>query len=358
MKILSSLAIAAVLIQCFLIAGFAEDAKARGNAALPSSHMIANVPWHQQMNGLFCGEGVLEGVYDYYGPDINQKEVANVARSSSAGTWSFDMVRSGHFSNMSSAQGRFFPHNVPTAGYPERAVGYASFPHSSDKFWLAELKSLIAADTPVILLMTFQPNGGGGHYRTAIGYNDLNGIIYFSDPWGRDQKHQTNKTGITAWTYSELQGGWNYTAAGESYPYWGMVMMPWNVSVKTSGSLTTGSMATVSADIVYPCPTPFNSSPYPAKNAVATITLPDGVSLNSGSSGSTNISLGDMSAGSNAKASWKVRINKPVSGKSIMVSARGIVSGQVPEAHWTGANVSYPPYSYTDAIGGNGSIQL
>ena len=227
---------------------------------MPPSHMIASVPWHQQMNGLFCGEGVLEGVYDYYGPDINQKEIANVARSSSAGTWSFDMVRSGHFSNMSSAQGRFFPHDVPAAGYPERAIGYASFPHSSDEFWLAELKSLIAADTPVILLMTFEPNGGGGHYRTAIGYDDLNGTIYFSDPWGRDQKHQTNKTGITAWTYSELQSGWNYTAAGESHPYWGMVMMPWIVSVKTSGSLTPGSTATVSADIVYPCPTPFSSA--------------------------------------------------------------------------------------------------
>ena len=356
MKIHSSLAVAALLVSCVMIAGFAADAKAGGNAALPSSHMIASVPWHQQMNGLFCGEGVLEGVYDYYGPDINQKEIADVARSSSAGTWSFDMVRSGHFSNMSSAQGRFFPHDVPNAGYPERAVGYASFPHSSDEFWLAELKSLIAADTPVILLMTFQPNGGGGHYRTAIGYDDLNGTIYFSDPWGRDQKHQTNKTGITAWTYSELQSGWNYTAAGESHPYWGMVMMPWIVSVKTSGSLTPGSTATVSADIVYPCPTPFSSALYPAKNAVATITLPDGVSLNSGSPGSMNI--GDMPAGSSAKASWKVRINKPVSGKSIMVNARGIVSGQVPEAHWTGASVSYPPYSYTDAIGGNGSIQL
>jgi hypothetical protein len=89
---------------------------------------------------------------------------------------------------------------------------------------------------------------------------------------------------------------------------------------------------------------------------VATITLPDGVSLNSGSAGSINI--GDMSAGSSAKASWKVRISKPVSGNSIIVNARGIVSGQVPEAHWTGANVSYPPYSYTDAIGGNGSVQL
>jgi hypothetical protein len=353
MKILSSLATAAILIPCILVAGSAADSKE--NPALPTSHMIANVPWHQQMNGLFCGEGVLEGVYDYYGPDINQKAIANVARSSSAGTWSFDMVRAGHFSKMSSAQGRFFHHDVPTAGYPERAEGYASFPYSSDRFWLAELKSLIAADTPVILLMTFLPDGEGGHYRTAIGYDDAKGIVYFSDPWGRDQKHQTDRTGVTAWTYDELQSGWDYTAEGESHPYWGMVMMPWIVDVKTSGSLKPGSMATVTADITYPCPTPFDPSMYPAKDAVAMISLPDGVALNSGS---MNITLGKMPAGSTARASWKVRINTAVSGKSIFVKAQGMVSGQVPEAHWTGASVSYPPYSYTDAIGGNGSIQL
>ncbi len=341
-----------LLVSCILIAGFSGAAKA---ANLPSSHMIDNVPWHQQMNGLFCGEGVLEGVYDYYGPDINQKEIADVARSSSAGTWSFDMIRAGHFSNMSSAQGRFFPHDVPTAGYLERALGYASFPYSSDKFWLADLKGLIAADIPVILLMTFEPNGGGGHYRTAIGYDDTKSIIYFSDPWGRDQNHQTNKTGITAWTYDELQSGWNYTAEGESHPYWGMVMMPWYVNVKTSGSLKPGSTATVTADITYPCPSPFGSSMFTAKDAVATISLPEGVSLDSGS---TDLLLGDMKGGLATKATWKVRIDGPISGKSIVVQAKGTVSGQVPEAHWTGVSESYPPYSYTDIIGGNGSVQL
>ena len=65
-----------------------------------------------------------------------------------------------------------------------------------------------------------------------------------------------------------------------------------------------------------------------------------------------------MRAGSTAKASWKVRINQSVSGKSIIVQAQGKVSGHVPEAHWTGMSVSYPPYSYTDAIGGNGSTNL
>lgn len=354
MKNRSGLATAALLIQCILVAGLASGAEA-GGTIIPQSHMIANVPWHQQMNGLFCGEGVLEGVYDYWGPDIDQKQIANVARSSSAGTWSFDMVRAGHFSNMSSAQGRFFPNDVPTEGYPERPLGYASFPYSSSNFWLNDLKGLIAADIPVILLMTFEPDGGGGHYRTAIGYDDSKGIVYFSDPWGRDQNHQTNWTGITAWTYDELQSGWNYTAAGEGHPYWGMVMMPWKINIKTSGQLRPGSTATVTADITYPCPSPVDTSLYPAKGAVAVITLPDGMRL---ASSSNEMPLGIMNAGSTRKASWKVAVDKPVAGKEIKVTAYGIVSGHVPEARWTGEQKSYPPYDYTDAIGGEGSLTL
>jgi hypothetical protein len=140
MKSVYKIAIATLLALFLLATATAADPEALSNGGLPSSHMIANVPWHQQMNGLFCGEGVLEVVYDYWGPDIDQKQIANVARSSSSGTWSFDMVRAGHFSNLSSAQGRFFPHDVPTAGYPERPLGYASFPSSSDNFWLEELK--------------------------------------------------------------------------------------------------------------------------------------------------------------------------------------------------------------------------
>ena len=68
--------------------------------------------------------------------------------------------------------------------------------------------------------------------------------------------------------------------------------------------------------------------------------------------------LGDLKAGSTGRATWKMKIDGPVSGKTIMVLAQGKVSGQVPEAHWTGMSVSYPAYSYKDAIGGNGSIQL
>jgi hypothetical protein len=88
---------------------------------------------------------------------------------------------------------------------------------------------------------------------------------------------------------------------------------------------------------------------------MAMITLPIGMSLDSSGSRKT---LGDMKARSTARATWKVKINGPVSGKTITVQAQGKVSGQVPEARWTGRSVSYPAYSYTDAIGGNGSIKL
>lgn len=203
--------------------------------------------------------------------------------------------------------------------------------------------------------MAYEPDGGGGHYRTAIGYDDAASVICFSDPWGRDLKHQTDKTGIISWTYAELQSGWNYTAEGESHPYWAMVMMPWNVTIRTSGSLKPGSTATVTSEVTYPCPKPFNSSLYPARDVTATIVLPDAVSLDSSK---PSRSLGDMNAGSTARATWKVKINGPVKGKTIAVRAQGTVSGAVAEAHWTGIGVSYPAYSYTDAIGGNGSVEL
>ena len=120
----------------------AATATAASSSGVPIAHMIANVPWHQQQNAMFCGDGALETVYDYFGPDIDQKAIADVARSSSSGTWTYDMVRAGQFSYMSAAQGRFFPNAAPTAGYPERPLGYAAFSHSADNIWLQELKRL------------------------------------------------------------------------------------------------------------------------------------------------------------------------------------------------------------------------
>ncbi len=338
------------------VAGCWLTAAAAPTPALPSSHFIANVPWHEQMNGLFCGPASLQIVFDYWGPAPAQKAIANVARSSSIGTWSYDIQRAGHFSLLSAAQGSFFPNEVPTAGFPERPLGYASFSYAAPTFWLAELKALIAADIPVIMLMHYAPDGtGGGHYRVAIGYDDAQGVLYFSDPWGRDLKYLPGLPGVIAWTYAEVATGWNYVAYGTPQPFFGVALMPWKVDVQTKGQMKVGNTITVTASVTYPCPAPFSPLQFPASDASASLALPAGLSL----LGAQTVALGNMGAGTTKTVSWQVRVDQvPAAGAALTVQAGGLVSGAVPEANWTGQSQSYPPYSYTDLIGGSGSLKF
>ncbi len=323
-------------------------------SASPTAYMITGVPQHKQINGLSCGPAALETMFDYRGEDIDQKSIADVARSSSVGTWTWDMVRTGHFSYLSAARGRFFPHDAPAAGFPERPLGYASFSYSSDTFWWPGLKGLIAADIPVLLLMKYSPTDDTGHYRVIVGYDENKGEVYFIDPWGRDQGRVTNPDGTVTWNMTDFKNAWNYDRYGTLHPYWGAVMMPWSVDLRTTGRTTAGSTMRVIADIKYPCPQPFDCSSYPASNTIAEIHLPPDMNL----SGSPGIDIGDLSAGKSTTVSWAVRVNADASDSVITVSAGGIVSGAVPQVYWNGNQVSYPAYNYTDEIGGRASLKL
>lgn len=322
---------------------------------LPAFYMIENVPFYKQLTGVLCGAGSLEMVFDYWGPHIDQREIANVARTSSSGTWTYDIVRTGHFSYLSSAMGSYYPNDVPEAGFTERALGYASFGYSSDDFWLDELKQLIANDIPVIVLMNYFPDGGGGHYRVVIGYDDIEQKVWFIDTWGRDIMRPSGFTGIISWSYDDFQMGWNYAEYGTEHPYFGVIIMPWTVDVSVIGKAKPGSTITVNAEVTYPCPWFVDSSQFPASDAVATISLPEGFALKSGSA---EISLGDMVAGSSVSVSWKVTCGPAVAGESISVSAGGIVYGSVPDAQWAGNINYYPAYDYMDMIGGEAIIPL
>lgn len=308
------------------------------------------------MNGLFCGPGSLEIVFDYWGPDHDQKAIANVARTSSIGTWCFDIQRAGHFSVLSSAQGSYFPSIGPTAGFPERALGFASFAHAAETVWLEDLKALLAADIPVVMLMQFAPDGtGGGHYRVAIGYDEAQGVIYFSDPWGRDMRYLPDMPGVIAWTYAEVEAAWNYVAYGTTQPFWGAAILPWKVDVRMKGKVQAGSKLTVTALVNYPCPQPFDSTQFPASAAAATISLPAGLTL----LGTPTAEIGNMAAGTTQSVSWQVRVDQvPTAGSAITVQAQGLVSGSVPEARWEGQSQSYPSYNYSDFIGGVGTVSF
>jgi hypothetical protein len=326
---------------------------ASAGSPVPSAYNITGVTQHKQINGLSCGPAALEIMFDYWGADIGQKSITDVARSSSIGTYTWDMVRTGHFSHLSAAQGSFFPHEAPTAGFPERSLGYASFNYSSETFWWPDLKGLIAANIPVILLMKYSPSDDTGHYRVIVGYDDNKGEVYFMDPWGRDKGRMTNPDGTVTWNMTDFKNAWNYEEYGTPHPYWGAVMMPWSVNLETKGKPTADSTVRVIANIKYPCPQPFDCSSYAASNTSAKIHLPPNMTI----SGSPTIDIGNLTAGESATVSWVVRVTGDPSGSAISVSAGGQVSGTVPQVYWNGNHVSYPAYNYRDEIGGEASIK-
>jgi len=66
-------------------------------------------------------------VFDYYGSDIPQPEIADVARTDVqyGGTFTDDTTRAGHFSNLSTSVGNEMTGSI--TGYSFREIGYASF---------------------------------------------------------------------------------------------------------------------------------------------------------------------------------------------------------------------------------------
>lgn len=322
--------------------------------AVSGSHLISGVPWYQEMNALFCGPAALQMVLDHFGAFVNQKAVTDVARTTNAGTWCPDMVRVGQFSWNSAAQGSYFQNEMPTAGFADHHLGYGAFEHSQDTPWLSGIKAAVDMDIPVIALVTFDPDGGTGHFRTIVGYDDAQGVLHLLDPWGRDQNRLSQSTGTAVWTYEEFLSSWNYQDALNEHPHWAVAIVPWSVSLSVQGATSVGSQPNIKAAITYKCPPAFDCNAFPASNAAAAITLPAGMSL---VQGSATKNIGNLAAGASTNVTWKVQVNQSLAGKSVSVTASGWISGGVPVADSNGqGGLSYPPYGYTDEIGGTGVL--
>ncbi len=326
---------------------------AAAGSSLPEAYLITGVPQHKQINALSCGPGALEIVFDFWGVDIDQKAIADVARSSSKGTLTWDIMRAGHFSYLSAANGSSYPHEEPTGGFPERPIGYASFNYSSDNFWWPDLKALVASNIPVVLLMKYAPNDDTGHYRVIVGYDEIKKVVYFMDPWERDLRRMTYPDGTVTWDMTDFKNAWNYSKYGTSHPYWGAAIIPWAINLSKEGEITAGSELKVTANITYPCMQPFDCTAYSASNSRAEIILPPGMHIEIGQS---RFNIGDLQAGGSATISWNVKLDNDAGGSFIAVKADGLVSGAVPDVKWPG--VFYQAYSYTDRIGGEGRIEV
>jgi len=287
--------------------------------ARPSEAYIS-VPYHAQMTGYYCGPAALEMVFDFYGPDINQLEIADAARTASDGTYTCDMVRAAHFSNLSTSMGREMPLNV--TGYTARELGYVAF--ECGGMTIDDLKSLILAGYPVIVLTTW-------HFRVVVGFDST--YITFQDSYYGSMYQMT---------YAAFDTDWDYSG------HWGLFVSPWKVKVSNPRNVLPGDIFDVTATTTYPWAPPFPKGQYPASVPNATITLPSGLSLVPGEAPKKPIGWGYLASGDSASVTWTVQANS-LGGYAISVEAEGKVEGFVPPLP------SYDfGYNYEDRIGGSG----
>jgi len=162
-----------------LVAGSPVRAVKATGSGLEASETHLPVPFFYQEKDYYCGPAALEMVFDYYGENISQSEIACVARSIGDPlyvTYTDELRRAGHFSNISTSMGDELPSN--TTGYSLRQLGYAAY--ESQEVSLTILRNLLYQGKPVILLMWYSSHHVSTHYRVATGYNETH--IFLHDP--------------------------------------------------------------------------------------------------------------------------------------------------------------------------------
>ncbi len=304
---------------------------------LPSTdaYDIQGVPYHVQKTSLWCGPASLEMVFDYWGEDIDQAEIAGVANTASDGTYTDELVRAAHFSQLSTSI-----QNPSLHGYTARKLGYAV----SYKQWAdgsayynnrySDLKSLIKNNYPVLALTYYSESSHNGHFRVVKGFSDPLDTFIVHDPWytapyfGPDVNFSQSFFVDDLWT---------------DFDRWGMVAAPLSVSVDKPGSVTAGQTFQVSANVTYPGPSPLNEK-YPCTSPTATIQLSSDYQLANGQTADKAIA-GLTSTGSSGSAGWTV----------VAKNAKSSTSGISATATASVAGWSSDYHSYADLIGGVGT---
>lgn len=299
--------------------------------AYPTQPYIT-VPHHYQSHSQFCGPASLEMVFDFYGPDVSQWEIADAARTWY--TWGTapedDMRRAAHFSNLSFSVGPWMPEAFK--GYSSRTLGYAAF--SKYGMTLDQLRCLIDNGYPLTVNTWYILNPPRyGHYRVVVGYTETH--IIFHDPWyGMPYKGPNMSV-----TNSEFLAMW------EHEDNWGLFVSPWKVTMSAPYNVQQYSTFTVAATITYPCPDPFLPEENLASLCNATLILPEELCIASGDTAKKTLGTGNLFPRDSATISWVVQANAH-GNFTLTVEVEGKVTGHV------GRLGSYPEYDYEDRIGG------
>jgi len=278
-------------------------------------------------------------VYDFYGPDIIQLEIADVARADvSYGAYTNDLRRATHFSKLSTSLGYDMIGNI--TGYTNRSIGYGAFEEHLPN--VNSLVELIEDGYPILVLQHYDESHNTGHFRVVIGYirNSIISQLIVHDPWYSGYYSGPNvyidyNTFVDLWT---------------RFSNWALFISPWVITVSCSSLVEINSTFTLSANVEYVRPTYFSSA-YSASSCQATIQLPSGFSLAPGEMYTKNLNPVNLPSGGIGTVAWQVMADVINSSGIISVNASGLVSGTV-SAH----PPAYPSgYIYDDLIGGNGS---
>lgn len=312
---------------------FSKDVK------MSEDECYIEVPFHYQDNSYYCGPAAIEMVFDFYGEDIPQSEIADVARTVPYVTYTDEMRRAGHFSNFSTSSGGEMPGNI--TGYSLRKLGYGTFERGG--LTISQLKSLIDDGYPIIVLMWFSSAKVYGHYRVVVGYNETHIIAH--DPWNKEFWGGTYGGPNTTMPESTFLDLWDYSGN------WSLLTCPWEVSLTVPHIAELGNTFAVTANVTYVYPELFPTFDYPASSCNVTISLPAGLGLDSGEITKKTLGTGNLSAGESATVNWTVKADD-CGTYEIFVEAEGFVSGSV------GEHNEYPSYDYQDRIGGSKSQTL
>ena len=302
--------------------------------ALEIQHHIP-VPFHYQIKDYYCGPACLEMVFDYYGEDISQTEIADVARTIGEPVYSTfrdELRRAAHFSNTSTSMGAELDYNI--AGYTLRSLGYAAF--ESFGMTMEDLKRYVDMGKPLILLMRYSESSERGHYRVLTGYNETH--FFLHDPWNKPEWGGEYGGPSIALKYTTFLELWEYSGC------WALYVEPWRLQVSAPAVVTPGEPFKVNVTITYPELPPRAIENYTAYACNATIILPPTVMLADGEVARKTVRTGFLKAGESTTVSWTlVALTYPIWGK-IAIEAEGLVYGLV-ETHL------FPPYRYADRIG-------
>ncbi|MGA2767674.1 MAG: C39 family peptidase [Candidatus Bathyarchaeia archaeon] len=293
------------------------------------------VPFYYQEKDYYCGPAALQMVFNYYGENISQSEIACVARSIGDPlyvTYTDELRRAGQFSNISTSMGDELPSNI--TGYTLRQLGYAAF--EAQGIDLTTLRDFLDQGKPLILLMWYSSHHVSTHYRVATGYNETH--VFLHDPWNQPLWGGTYGGPNIAFNNSQFLDLWSY------YDNWTLYVSPWTVNMSAPAYLTPGTPFQMEFTITYPQPLPNALFAYPASSCIASITLPANLSLDQGESQEKTLGTGFLQAGNSSSLSWTLIAGSSVAG-TVSVTVEGMISGSV------GASQNYAAYIYSDRIG-------